>query len=273
MQNHFTQVNMRGVRWNITWSTSSSSSTESLQPLVKWTTILRSVGNRQQPRQSSADHNNKRRTATHFHSTTSAETWCWFQRSLSPAGWPWLQLPALPSYCGFPPTAAAAEAAELGPACYQPSVTHAVVLTRPWENKPAPLFLLLLCHVLSYQSPVSPLLPLSTLYLSKAVGVGGNTSFSLNNCEEAESAGSNPLSAAQLIITTVCLNAGPDDEDDCDLSAWLAKCDRSPTVTGELGECRKHDTLKHLEDIWRDQQADVINWMQVMSEQELTFVL
>lgn len=45
----------------------------------------------------SAEHkyhnNNKRLTATHCRSMISARIWCWFQRSLSPAGWPWLQLP------------------------------------------------------------------------------------------------------------------------------------------------------------------------------------
>lgn len=53
----------------------------------------------------SAEHgnhnNNKRQSATHCRSTISARIWCWFQRSLSPAGWPWLQLPVErpPSSC------------------------------------------------------------------------------------------------------------------------------------------------------------------------------
>lgn len=43
-----------------------------------------------------AEHNNKRQAATHFHSVISTGTWCWFQRSPSPAGWSWSQLPPFP---------------------------------------------------------------------------------------------------------------------------------------------------------------------------------
>lgn len=59
-------------------------------------------------------------------------------------------------------------------------------------------------------------LPPSTLSLSlsKAVaGSGRQCKLPLNNCVEAESAGSNPLRGEQLIITTVCLRARPDNDE------------------------------------------------------------
>lgn len=233
MQNHFTQVNMRGLRWNITWSTSSS--TESLQLLVKWTTILRSVSNRQQPQSvfcwpQQQETNRYSLPLSDFSRDlmliSKKPESCWLAMAAAPCP---------PFLLWFPSNSSSSRGSWAGTSLLSALCDARCCADETLRKQTSKAFPLLLCPVLSYQSSVSPLLPLSTLYLSKAVGVGGNTSFSLNNCEEAESAGSNPLSAAQLIITTVGLNAGPDDEDDSDLSVWLAKCDRSPTVTGELG--------------------------------------
>lgn len=44
-------------------------------------------------------------------------------------------------------------------------------------------------------------------------GSGRQYKLPLNKCAEAESAGSNPLSRVRLIITTVCLRAGLDNDD------------------------------------------------------------
>lgn len=80
--------------------------------------------------------------------------------------------------------------------------------------------------------------PWLSLFLSKAMaGSGRQSKLPLNNCTEAESAGSNPLSRVQLIITTVCLCGGFDNNDSTghvDLSAWLGAPDGSHPLTEEM---------------------------------------
>lgn len=139
----------------------------------------------------------------------STGTWCWFQRSPSPAGWSWLQPPALAFNWAFSSVSAAAEAFELGPVWLSPLCdAHSAVLMRSRDNTTALLYFPLLSGpVLGYKSRYSPpsLHTLATsLCPSKALaGCGWQRKLPLNNCAEAEGAGSNPLSGAQLIITTV----------------------------------------------------------------------
>ena len=67
----------------------------------------------------------------------------------------------------------------------------------------------------------------------------------LNNCAEAESAGSNPLSGVQLIITTVCLSAEPDDDATAHVCVFQRdwhESDRSPVLVGQTGHIAR--------DIW-----------------------
>lgn len=142
-----------------------------------------------------------------------------------------------PSTFGFPTVAAAA--AELGPAgsaCCHLSVTHSMPCWRDPERSTQALLHPSSC-VLSLAISPRSLLPFTlsrhlslSFSPSKAVaGSGRQCKLPLNNCAEAESAGSNPLSRVQLIITTVCLRAGPDNDDRAGfvhLSAWQEASDR-----------------------------------------------
>lgn len=205
-----------------------------------------------------------------------------------PSGVP-LPAPHPPHFTwGIPPAVAAAAAAGLGqagslllsPLCD----AHSAVLTNPWENTVALLYSSS-CVLSLAISPLSlPPFPLS-LSLSKAVaGSGRQRKLLLNNCAEAESAGSNPLSRARLIITTVCLRAGHDNDviaGPLRISAWLGASDRPLPLAEEMenegstwhiagnicesgGEGKRHAS---------DQRADRINCTQGGRGWLLTFNL
>lgn len=91
-----------------------------------------------------AEHEHDKRWATtHCRSMTSAGIWCWFQRSLSPAGWSWLQLPVelfqqqlgpagsgcchlSPNAVRDPETCTALHVVLCAVLCYQPSVARSL---------------------------------------------------------------------------------------------------------------------------------------------------
>lgn len=211
MQNHLAQDDLRGVRWD----TTSAEIISSLQPL-KW--AIKTL-NRQQMRSVRFISCSQSTTRGKVLLTSTQRLQQGLDADFKEA---WVLLaghgcssPALPCGCAFPPAAAEAEAAaELGPACCHPSVTHTMLCWRdPEKTHHQHGFPPSSCVLCSAINPfVQP--PPHCLSL-QSCRVGGNTSFPLNNCVEAESAGSNPLSAAQLIIT-VCLNLQPDDDDDDD---------------------------------------------------------
>lgn len=78
---------------------------------------------------------------------------------------------------------------------------------------------------------------------------------------EAESAGSNPLSGAQLIITTVCLRARPDNDDSTGLvclSAGPGASDGPLTEeTGAAGSVTHY--VEHLGEEWKEEDAKMIS--------------
>lgn len=124
--------------------------------------------------------------STHSCSTISAKTWCWFQRSPSPAGWPWLQLPACSPPVGC--VSLQQQQQQQQQLIWDQQVAPAVTSLWPWRTqccadeilwKHASAALPLL-RVLSLAcSSRSLSLCLSLSPLSKAVAVSGQHSGSL----------------------------------------------------------------------------------------------
>lgn len=94
-------------------------------------------------------------------------------------------------------------------------------------------------------------------------GSGRQGELPLNNCAEAESAGSNPLSRAWLIITAVCLCVRPDDDD----GSGARAADRGPRLTQGVKSAemsrREHRTAcgeaQHLGEEQRGVDSQVIS--------------
>lgn len=125
-------------------------------------------------------------TTTHSCSTISAKTWCWFQRSPSPAGWPWLQLPACSPPVGCVSLQQQQQQQQL---IWDQQVAPAVTSLWPWRTQccadeilwkhaSAALPLLRVLSLACSSRSLSLCLSLSPP-LSKAVAVSGQHSGSL----------------------------------------------------------------------------------------------